>query len=74
MRALAELVRRRSPTAVASFKRAALAGRGESEGRRLELESDAYLRTVEVGDAAVGRANFAAILAGETPPWAPRRS
>jgi enoyl-CoA hydratase/carnithine racemase len=73
-RALAELVRRRSPTAVAAFKRAALAGRGESEGRRLELESDAYLRTVEVGDAAVGRANFAAIVAGETPPWAPRRA
>ncbi len=70
--ALAELVARRSPTAVAAFKRAALEGRGETEGRRLELESDAYLRTVAVGDAAVGRANFAAIVAGQTPRWAVR--
>lgn len=73
VRVLAELVRRRSPTAIAAFKRAALDGRGETEGRRLELESDAYLRTVEVGDAAIGRANFAAIVRGETPPWGPRR-
>lgn len=73
VRQLAELVRRRSPTAVAAFKRAALASRGESESRRLELESEAYIRAVNVGDAAVGRASFAAIVAGETPPWSPRR-
>lgn len=72
VRALAELVRRRSPTAIAAFKRAALDGRGESEARRLELESEAYLRAVNVGDAAIGRANFAAIIAGESPPWVPR--
>ena len=71
---LAELVRRRSPTAVAAFKRATLEARGQPEGRRLELESAAYERTVEVGDAAVGRANFAAIVAGQAPSWGARRS
>lgn len=71
---LAELVRRRSPTAIAAFKRAALAGRGEPEAQRLALESDAYLRTVEIGDAAIGRNSFAAIIAGETPRWSPRRT
>ncbi len=71
---LAELVRRRSPTAVAAFKRATLEARGQPEGRRLELESAAYERTVEVGDAAVGRANFATIVAGQTPSWGARRS
>lgn len=72
--ALAELVRRRSPTAIAAFKRAALAGRGEPEARRLALESEAYLRTVDIGDAAIGRTSFAAIVAGETPRWSPRRT
>lgn len=72
--ALADLVRRRSPTAVAAFKRAAIEGRGREASERLALESAAYLAAVAVGDAAVGRASFAAITAGEVPAWAPRRA
>lgn len=74
VRTLAELVRRRSPTAIAAYKRSALASRGEPETQRLALESDAYLRTLEIGDAAIGRDSFAAIVAGETPRWSPRRT
>jgi enoyl-CoA hydratase/carnithine racemase len=71
---LAELVRRRSPTAIAAYKSALLDGRGNPEARRLELEREAYERTVACGDAATGRAAFTAIRAGEVPAWASRRS
>jgi enoyl-CoA hydratase/carnithine racemase len=70
--ALAELMRRRSPTAIAAYKSALLDGRGNPEAQRLELERAAYERTVACGDAATGRAAFAAIRAGETPRWTPR--
>jgi enoyl-CoA hydratase/carnithine racemase len=72
--ALADLVRRRSPTAIAAFKRAAIDGRGREADERHALESTAYLTTVAVGDAATGRASFAAITAGEVPSWAPRKT
>lgn len=71
--AIASAVARRSPTAVAAFKQALLDGRGRPEPERLEREAAAYGRTVETGEAAIGRANFAAIVAGSAPPWGPRR-
>jgi len=67
--ALAEQLRRRSPLAIASFKHALIAGLGRSEAERIELESAAYERCVDAGEAAIGRASFAAIRAGEAPKW-----
>jgi enoyl-CoA hydratase/carnithine racemase len=67
--ALAEQLRRRSPLAVTNFKRALLDGLGRSEPERVELESVAYERCVDSGEAAIGRAGFAEILAGKTPTW-----
>lgn len=72
VRALAKLLRRRSPTAVAAFKRALLNTQGNPEEHRLELERAAYERCVDSGEAAIGRENFSAIRAGEVPPWGPR--
>ena len=71
-RALASLVARKSPTAVAAFKAAMLAGLGQPESVRLDAERRAYELTVQVGDAATGRAHFADIRSGKAPPWAPR--
>lgn len=69
---LAALVRRRSPTAVATYKAATLAAIGRSDLERRELEARAYEHCVGAGDAAIGRANFAAITGGvEAPPWGP---
>lgn len=68
----AALLRRRSPTAVAAYKRGLLAALGQPESERLHIESAAYERCVETGQAAIGRASFGAIRAGETPPWGPR--
>jgi enoyl-CoA hydratase/carnithine racemase len=68
-RALAARVARNSPTANAAFKagvHAALAGRDEEAG--------AYAWCVDSGQAAIGRANFAAITAGEPVAWGPRRA
>lgn len=67
--AIAEQLRRRSPLAITSFKRALLDGLGRSEPERIELESVAYERCVDSGEAAIGRAAFADILAGKTPAW-----
>lgn len=71
---LAELLRRRSPTAVAAYKRGLLAALGQPEAERLKLEAAAYERCIDTGQAAIGRAAFSAIRAGETPPWGPRRA
>jgi enoyl-CoA hydratase/carnithine racemase len=71
--ALAEQLRRRSPLAITSFKHALLDGLGRSEPERIELESAAYERCVDSGEAAIGRAAFAKILAGETPAWGASR-
>jgi enoyl-CoA hydratase/carnithine racemase len=73
-RALAALVAKRSPTAVAAFKRAVLASVGAVPGQRAGLEEAAYEWAVDTGEAAVGRAAFEQIQAGGTPPWGPRRS
>jgi enoyl-CoA hydratase/carnithine racemase len=73
-RSLAALVARRSPTAVAAFKRGVLASVGHGATTRSGLEEAAYEWCVDTGEAAVGRASFAGIQAGETPPWGPRRT
>ncbi len=70
---LAERLRQRSPTAVVAFKRALLDGLGQPEAVRLELERRAYEHTVDTGEAAIGRAGFAAIRDGKAPEWGPRR-
>lgn len=71
--ALCERVARNSPTAVAAFKRAVLDAVGQPAEWRREREARAYERCVDTGEAAIGRANFDAILAGKAPAWGPRR-
>lgn len=72
VRHMASALRRRSRLAVAAFKRALLQGLGREEAHRLELEAQAYELCVDAGEAAIGRAHFAQIRAGEAPPWGPR--
>lgn len=71
--ALAELVSRRSPTALAAFKMAVHEANGLREEARVEAEARAYEHCVHHGDAAVGREYFAQIRAGEGVPWPPRQ-
>lgn len=73
-RALAAMVLRRSPTAVAAFKRGVLAAVGEPPSARIAIEDDAYTRCVDSGEAAIGRASFDTVLSGGTPAWGPRRT
>jgi enoyl-CoA hydratase/carnithine racemase len=71
---LAAMVARRSPTAVAAYKAAALASLGREEHARRDLEAHAYEHCVRAGEAAVGRANFEAIVSGGADvPWGPYR-
>jgi enoyl-CoA hydratase/carnithine racemase len=72
-RALAQMVARRSPTAVSAYKVAVLQALGQSDGERQEIEALAYELCVDSGDAAIGRASFKAITAGESVPWGPRK-
>ncbi len=69
---LALLVARRSPTAVGAFKEGLLASIGRTHTERADIEAAAYERCVSSGDAAIGRANFKAITAGESVSWGPR--
>jgi enoyl-CoA hydratase/carnithine racemase len=71
-RQLVERVARNSPTSVAAFKRAVLGSVGLGPDERRELEAQAYEHCVGAGDAAIGRANFEKIRAGEPVPWGPR--
>ena len=71
-RALARLVARRSPTANAAFKAAVLGAQGTPDSVRKEGGARAYEHCVDVGEAAIGREHFAAIRAGDTPPWGER--
>jgi|SRR5690606_4347470 len=71
IRALAALLRRRSPTAVATFKQVVLAGLGRPLAERLDLEARGYHHTVETGDAEQGRATFGSDVA---PTWSKRRT
>lgn len=70
--AMAKSLMRRSPTAIAAFKGALLAGLGEQNHRRLELEAKAYEHCVQSGQAKIGREHFAQILKGQAPDWGPR--
>ena len=74
-KSLADRVAPRSPTAVAAFKRAVLAGMGNPAGARREIEALAYEHCADTGEAAVGRAHFAEISAGTgfVAPWGPFR-
>lgn len=69
--ALARRAATRSPSAMAAFKAAALASIGETGAVREDIEARAYEHCVATGEAAIGRANFAAITAGEGAPWGP---
>ncbi len=71
--ALAEMVARRSPTAVSAYKTAVLAALSGSDAERQELEALAYELCLDSGDAAIGRASFKAITAGEDVTWGPRK-
>ncbi|MFZ5477970.1 MAG: enoyl-CoA hydratase/isomerase family protein [Myxococcota bacterium] len=68
---LAAMVARRSPTAVAAFKTAALHAVGLPAEERQAVEAAAYEHCVDTGEAAIGRAAFAAVTAGEEVPWGP---
>lgn len=71
-RVLTERVARNSPTGVAAFKRTVLGAVGLGTEARREREAQAYEHCVAAGDAAIGRANFDRIRAGEPVPWGPR--
>lgn len=68
-RSLCAAVARRSPTAVAAFKRGVLAAVGQPQASRTDIEARAYALCVESGEAARGRAAFKAMLAGGTAEW-----
>lgn len=70
-RSLAAAVARRSPTAVAAFKRGVLAAVGRDQATRTEIEAGAYALCVESGEAARGRAAFKAMLKGGEAEWGP---
>lgn len=72
-RELVTEVVRRSPTAVAAFKRAVLESVGEPAELREETEARAYEHCLETGEAAIGRRSFDAVRAGERPSWGPLR-
>ena len=70
---LCRLVSRKSPSALAAFKRAALSAVGESQEIRVEGEALAYEHCVDAGEAAIGRQAFDIIRQGGTPSWNPRK-
>ncbi len=70
---LCSSVTRRSPTAVAAFKAAALASIGLGPEERREVEARAYEHCVESGEAAIGREHFATLRQGGEVPWGPMR-
>lgn len=69
-RELATRVATRSPTAIAAFKGAVLQSVGDAG---VEAERIAYEHCVDTGEAAIGRASFAAIRKGEVAAWGARR-
>jgi enoyl-CoA hydratase/carnithine racemase len=71
--ALAALVAKKSPTALAAFKKAVLAAVGAPQADRTECEARAYERCVDAGEAAIGRSYFDTIRTGNVPPWGPRQ-
>ncbi|MCO4744025.1 MAG: enoyl-CoA hydratase/isomerase family protein [Proteobacteria bacterium] len=71
--ALAVMVARRSPTAIAAFKLAVHQANGLREEGRVEAEARAYEHCVDHGDAATGRDHFAEIRSGAEVPWPTRQ-
>ena len=72
-RELATLVASKAPRAVAAFKGAMLElGASPALDSRVVREAASYEAQVRNGDAALGRANFKRIVAGEAPDWPPR--
>jgi enoyl-CoA hydratase/carnithine racemase len=69
---LAALAARRSPTAIAAFKAALIAAIGQPGPAREALEARAYELCLDSGEAAIGRAHFKEITAGEAVAWGPR--
>jgi enoyl-CoA hydratase/carnithine racemase len=72
-RALAALVAKRSPTAIAAFKDGVLRSVGTSAELRTEIEAVRYEHCVLTGEAAVGREHFSDLVKGGSAPWGPRR-
>lgn len=72
-RRLATAAATRSPTANAAFKAALLASQGLPRDATAQLEASAYAHTVRTGEAAIGRARFAAASDADKPAWGPRR-
>ena len=70
---LAVAVARRSPTSVSAYKAAVLATVGMGSAERDDVEARAYECCVDSGDAAIGRAHFAALTSGGSVPWGPFR-
>ena len=70
---LCNMVSKKSPSALAAFKRGVLESLGEPAHVRVEHEARAYEHCVESGEAAIGRASFQTIRDGGTPQWNPRR-
>ena len=71
-RCLCEMVKQKSPSALAAFKMAALSAVGTPGEQRVEVEAMAYEHCVDVGEAAIGRSSFQTIRSGGTPEWNPR--
>lgn len=68
---LAQKAAQRSPTAVAAFKAGVLSSLSMPADERMELEAQSYELCVDSGEAAIGRANFKSITAGESVDWGP---
>ncbi len=68
---MADLTSKNSPTAVAAFKRGALAAVGSVGDSRQEIEALAYEHCLDTGDAQKGRENFKAIRGGDPVSWGP---
>jgi enoyl-CoA hydratase/carnithine racemase len=68
-RSLAQMVARRSPTAVATYKQVLLECVGLSGPQRMELEAAAYEHCVDSGEARIGRENFGSIRKGDEVSW-----
>jgi len=62
----------RAPRALAAFKQTMLEAQGLPVEARVALEAAGYREQVRNGDAAIGRAHFADIRAGKTPPYPDR--
>lgn len=68
-RSLAARAATRSPTAIGAYKAAVLAADGLDAAARAEVEARAYEHCVESGEAAIGRAAFAAATEGKPVSW-----